>query len=414
MRRAVPLALLLLSYGCLPSAGLSDSRRLGEERLASAARAEALASCQCGLQDDPDLTQAAREHSEMLAAGAALETQGFLRQALSSRGVLDPFPYVFHGSGPPERLEQMEASLREHLKALPAAEMRLYTHVGVGIHARTTRHFLVRRTEWYVTVLLTQRALAFSPLPQEFRPGERFLFEGELFAPFRDPKILLTHPDGNTDVLENYTADPRHFRAYVRFGPTSGEYLLEVMGRYDMGPRVLGLASLHVSPDAAPNPYQVLLAAARHGTLKPVSRPLSQAPPQTQQQAEAALLELVNRDRRLAGIAPLLEMPELSHMARAHSEEMRDSRFFAHVSPRTGRLVDRAEAAGIAFRRIGENIAIGDDVQQAQYALMRSPGHRLNLLDPEFTRVGIGVALFEDDDGRRRVYVTENFLAPAP
>jgi uncharacterized protein YkwD len=186
------------------------------------------------------------------------------------------------------------------------------------------------------------------------------------------------------------------------------------MGRYDMGPRVLGLASLHVSPDDGPNHYEMLLAAARNGTLQPITRPANRKRPRNDREAEAELLQLVNRDRRRAGVPTLVEMPELSRMARAHSQEMRDRGFFAHVSPRTGRLIDRAQAANIPFRRIGENIAVGDDVYQAQHALMRSPGHRMNLLDPEFTHVGLGVALFEDDDGRMRVYVTENFLVPVP
>jgi len=413
MRRTSPVVLLLIALGCLPAAGLSDDAalRAGEERLAAAARAAALESCQCSLLDDPDLQRAAREHSEILASGVTPETHGFLRQALSSRGVLDPFPYVFHGSGPPERLDQMADRLRQHLRDIPEAEMRLYTHVGVGIKVRATRRFLVRRVEWFVTVLLTQRAVAFSPLPADLRPGERFLFEGEVFPPFRDPQVLLTHPDGNTDILDNFSSDPRRFRTYVRFGVASGEYQLEVMGRYDLGPRVLGLASLLVGSDGTPNHYEVLLAAARKGTLKPLAHRLSRERPRSDREAETLLLELVNRDRRRAGVPAFIELPELSRMARAHSQEMRDETFFAHVSPRTGRLIDRAQAAGISFRRIGENIAVGDDVQQAQSALMRSPGHRMNLLDPEFTHIGVGVALVETDGGNLRVYVTENFLA---
>jgi uncharacterized protein YkwD len=387
--------------------------RAAEARLAAAARVAALESCQCSLQDDPDLALAAREHSEILAAGVSPETHGFLRQALSSRGVLDPFPYVFHGSGPPERLDEMEMGLRQHLRDIPEAEMRLYTHVGVGIQARRTRHFWKHQVQWFVTVLLTQRAVAFSPLPTDPRPQERFLFEGEVFPPFRDPRVLLTHPDGNTDVLDNFSNDPRRFRSYVRFGSASGEYQLEVMGRYDMGPRVLGLATLHVGSENGPNQYEVLLAAARNGTLKPISRRSNRSGPRNAQEAERLLLELVNRDRRLAGVPVLLEMPELSRMAREHSKEMRDRHFFAHVSPVTGRLIDRAQSAGIPFRRIGENIAVGDDVQEAQHALMRSPGHRMNLLDPEFTRIGIGIAFAAKDDGQLRVYVTQNFLVPA-
>jgi uncharacterized protein YkwD len=109
-------------------------------------------------------------------------------------------------------------------------------------------------------------------------------------------------------------------------------------------------------------------------------------------------------------LAPLLVDPILAAVARAHSRDMRDQDFFAHVSPRSGRLADRAAAAHLAYARVAENIAVNDDVDRAHAALMRSPGHRMNVLDAGFTRVGLGVA-FETEAGViRRVFVTENFL----
>jgi len=368
----------------------------------------------CRLQMDPELCAAAREWSELVAAGVVSDGHELLRSSLSARGILDPFPYVFYGSAPPERFDEIETRLRAQLLRLPEAEAKLYTHLGVGLHEHTTRRYLVRRTEWFVTVLLTQRAVSFSPLPGDPRPRERFLFEGEVYPPYREPKVLLTRPDGNTEVLENYALEPRRFRTYLCFGTQPGEYQLEVMGRYDMGPRVLGLASLWLRDDAGPSHYDVLLAAARHGTLQPTPPRPSFDPPRDERQAEEQLLALLNRDRNRAGAGALQELPELSRVARSHSTEMRDRGYFAHVSPRTGRLVDRAEDAGIAYRRIGENIAVGGSVEEAQEALMRSPGHRMNLLDPEFSHVGVGVAFDVDSQGRRRVFVTENFLVPPP
>ncbi len=395
----------------LPGAAATDAMRVAESGLVASVRSQALARCGCGLQADAELTAAAREYSEIVATGAALDAHGVLRQSLSARGVLDPFPYVFYGSAPPQRMQEIETRLRLQLARLPEAELRLYTHVGVGIHARTRRRFLTRQVEWFVTVLLTQRAVSYSPLPLDPRPGERFLFEGEVHPPFREPQVLLTRPDGNTDVLDNFAVEPRRFRTYVCFGTQPGNYQLEVMGRYDMGPRVLGLASLNLRQPGEPSHYDLLLAAARSGTLVASARRAPEAPASVAD-ATALLFELVNRDRRRAGVPALLELPELSAVARSHSEDMRDRGFFAHVSPRTGRLVERAESAGIAYGRIGENIAVGQSVREAQEALMQSPGHRMNLLDPEFTHLGLGIAVETDDQGRERVFVTENFLVP--
>ena len=394
-----------------PSAARSDATRTAESGLVASVRSHAISRCGCALQGDPELNAAAREYSEIVASGAALDAHGVLRQSLSARGVLDPFPYVFYGSAPPERFGEVEERLLAQLARLPEAEIRLYTHVGIGIHARTRRRFLTRQVEWYVTVLLTQRAVSYSPLPRDPRPGERFLFEGEVHAPFREPQVLLTRPDGNTDVLDNFAVEPRRFRTYVCFGTQPGNYQLEIMGRYDMGPRVLGLASLNLRQPGEPSHYDVLLTAARSGTLV-ASAPRAAPPPASVADATALLFELVNRDRRRAGVPVLVEYAPLSAVARSHSEDMRDRGFFAHVSPRTGRLVERAESAGIAYVRIGENIAVGQNVREAQEALMRSPGHRMNLLDPEFTHLGVGIAFETDAQGRQRVFVTENFLVP--
>jgi uncharacterized protein YkwD len=382
-----------------------------EDRLAAAVVAYARAHGGIELQVDPDLSAAAREHSEILATGTTQSTQEFLRQCLSAHGVMDPFPYVFYGSGPPERTEEIEQRLQEHLRQLPATERRLYTHVGVGIHTLRRRRLLARVQESFVTVLLTQRAVSFSPLPADLRPGERFLFEGELHPPFRDPEILITRPDGNTDVLDNLADDDRRFRTYVRLAPGAGEYQLEVMGRYDMGPRVLALASLHPRLPGQRLLYESILEAARKGTLEP-ALPAPHRGPATEREAEALLLRLLNRDRERSGLPPLAESAALCALARGHSADMRDRKFFAHVSPRTGRLSDRAENAGVPFRRIGENIAVGADVIEAEAALLRSPGHRMNILDPEYTQVGVGVAFDTDAQGNRRVFMTQNFMVP--
>jgi len=195
-----------------------------------------------------------------------------------------------------------------------------------------------------------------------------------------------------------------------------GEYQLEVLARDDMGPRVLGLCSLHALPAGQRPVHERLLAAAREGTLAAPKRPLpeSTVPTATPAEAEQRMLFLLNRDRRRAGLRPLELDPELETMARAHSRDMLRNDFFAHVSPRSGRLVERAESAGVRYARLGENIAVHGDVDAAEAALLRSPGHRVNILDPSFTHVGIGIAFGTDTDGERRMYITQNFMVPAP
>ncbi len=107
--------------------------------------------------------------------------------------------------------------------------------------------------------------------------------------------------------------------------------------------------------------------------------------------AERQMFELVNDERAGAGLPALAWDPRLVPVARQHSEEMFRLKYFAHESPVTGSPFDRLKSAGIEYSRAGENLAYAQSVTVAHRGLMDSPGHRENILRPEFTRIGIGV-----------------------
>lgn len=120
---------------------------------------------------------------------------------------------------------------------------------------------------------------------------------------------------------------------------------------------------------------------------------------------EARMLELVNRERRAAGLKPLAPDPELTEVARRHSADMFARGYFAHNTPEGRSPFDRIRAAGVSFRTAGENLALAPTLPVAHNGLMNSPGHRENILRPEFGRVGIGIM----DGGYRGLMVTQNF-----
>lgn len=131
----------------------------------------------------------------------------------------------------------------------------------------------------------------------------------------------------------------------------------------------------------------------------------------TETGVEDAVLELVNRERRRAGVGELAPDSQLSRIAREHSEEMRDNGFFDHVTPDGEGLVERMREGGVAFRRVAENVARVDGYREPAAALHRtlmgSAAHRSNMLDDRFTQVGIGVAREGD-----RWWLTQVFLRP--
>src|SRR3954454_12348737 len=114
---------------------------------------------------------------------------------------------------------------------------------------------------------------------------------------------------------------------------------------------------------------------------------------------EALLLQLINADRAAEGLAPLVIDQELDAAADAHTADMLANDYFEHDSQDGRSPGDWIEAAGYDARGWGENIAwVSDDngvvdpaeVERLHANLMNSEGHRANLMDEDFTEVGLG------------------------
>lgn len=108
-------------------------------------------------------------------------------------------------------------------------------------------------------------------------------------------------------------------------------------------------------------------------------------------EAEAQMLALVNKERRDRGIPELSLREEVVPVARAHARDMWERNYFGHVSPEGEDVGDRLNKAGVGYRLAGENLALAPTLNTAHNGLMNSQGHRANILEPDFRRVGIGV-----------------------
>lgn len=107
--------------------------------------------------------------------------------------------------------------------------------------------------------------------------------------------------------------------------------------------------------------------------------------------AEAKVLALVNAERAKRGLRPLVLSARLTDAARAHARDMFARGYFSHVDPEGRTPADRLDLAEIPYGAMGENLALASDVAIAHDGLMDSPGHRANILEASFRRVGIGV-----------------------
>jgi len=120
---------------------------------------------------------------------------------------------------------------------------------------------------------------------------------------------------------------------------------------------------------------------------------------------ESQMLDLINQERTSRGIKPLQADPELVPVARAHAADMFARGYFSHYTPEGKDPFQRMSDAGIRFRTAGENLALAPTLQIAHTGLMNSPGHRANILNPNFGRVGIGIMT----GGRRGIMVSQEF-----
>ncbi|WPB88800.1 CAP domain-containing protein [Streptomyces malaysiensis] len=105
------------------------------------------------------------------------------------------------------------------------------------------------------------------------------------------------------------------------------------------------------------------------------------------------VIALTNAERAAARLAPLAPDPRLAAAAQAHSDDMVARDFYSHTGPEGHQPWDRARAAGATHRGIGENIACGQrSPAEVVRGWMDSPGHRANILKPDFTHIGVGHA----------------------
>ncbi len=186
--------------------------------------------------------------------------------------------------------------------------------------------------------------------------------------------------------------------------PLRGSIRQDISDSY-VGSRLIAAAEKFAAPitnsvnDAAKN-------ALRFITVQPNSgeRIALDVAPETSQLAvdeasETAMIDLVNKEREAQGLRPLMFDARLREVARAHSRDMFERRYFSHFDPEGNDAGDRLDRAGIDFLYAGENLAYAPDVSSAHDGLMKSDGHRANILQENFGRIGIGV-ITAGPDGR--------------
>lgn len=127
-------------------------------------------------------------------------------------------------------------------------------------------------------------------------------------------------------------------------------------------------------------------------------------------QEELRRVNALRAERRREG---LQRHPSLDLAAQSYAEDMLRRGFYGHYSPEGQDVGDRVRQARYLYRKVGENIASGQtSVGAVMSGWIDSPDHLHNLLDREFTEIGIGFAAGPTRDGSYGFLWVQVFGAP--
>ena len=128
------------------------------------------------------------------------------------------------------------------------------------------------------------------------------------------------------------------------------------------------------------------------------------------------VLELTNAERANAGLNPLTLNTKLSQAAEGHSDSMANDDFFSHTGANGSSVGARVQDTGYQYSTVGENIAAGQTTaEEVVQGWMNSPGHRANILNANYTEIGLGYEYLANDTGSVNYnhYWTQVFGTPS-
>jgi uncharacterized protein YkwD len=281
--------------------------------------------------------------------------------------------------------EDIEAQLRE--LGSPAVRVRVLTVHGTGSDDALKAKLQAMRTmntrcgvgtNGDATVVVSAEFLAdLDTLPTRSRTGSWLPFSARLNVPAATAKLVVLGPRGL----------PKTFPTTVQNGRVSARFVLDRAGAF----------TVQLLADVAGGP-RPLLEANVFADVAP-TRSVGAAPGEEQPDLE----RMVAATRRDEGLAALKRDARLDALAEAHAQAMAKANAVAHDLG-DGDLAQRFEAQGYAASVVGENVARAATLPLAHRALYASPSHRMNLLNAQYTRIGLATVT----DGPR-IYVCEVF-----
>jgi uncharacterized protein YkwD len=261
--------------------------------------------------------------------------------------------------------------------------------MGIGV---------ISQEEGFVaSIIVLRRLMDLGVLPREVTRNKPLPVIGNIFPGISKPRIYITKPDGVVAKQELATLENNTFSGQLTFKEEPGRYKIEMMVDTELGPTVANLFPLYIDV-----PYDTELILTPKNLVAAETYASVDA-------AENAFSELVNAVRKKNKLSDLTWDRQLQIMARGHSNQMKQKEFFGHTTPEGQTLKMRAQSVTHSYSKVTENLAQNSTLTEAMDKLMDSPAHRGNILDPELTDFGVGIAIKKNTDGSPLYIVTQNF-----
>jgi uncharacterized protein YkwD len=152
----------------------------------------------------------------------------------------------------------------------------------------------------------------------------------------------------------------------------------------------------------------LVLAVAALAALVPTASAGSAHSTQSARAFTSALVSAINDARAANDLPPLQVDARLTTAARGQSSYLASAGVLDHTGPDGASLSTRLARQGFHAHMVGENLAAGMGPAATVSAWLASPGHRMNMLEPEFHRLGVGVVM-GSLQGMSAPFVTADF-----
>ena len=379
-----------------------------------------------GLAVDPRLSCAAQAllpHAPQ-KVGAALPI-GPLRDAAWHLGVVDAQLYAvalsvpLSGSDPVQELQRsVEGALKTFLAGVAFNRVGLAYHAAdlADVQAVAPRQLpgtaksadtayvqgSAKKGPTFVgrlVVALSNHLVQLQPLVQPVVRNAEIMVRGHVLssdaaAGAMKLTLALTFPDGATHSAP-LLHDRGRIEQRIAVGPGAGRLMVEVLIDRGTGPQIAALFPVQVGAEGSYVPRAISAAVTADVALEAEAAGravLSARQPNVLAAQAATVLRLLNNVRRTHGLVALRPEPQLTQVAQAHSQDMRQHAQFAHCVADHGTVLTRLQAFGVQPLAVAENLAVAPSATAAMQQWMQSPAHLAALLHPAANALGVGVA----------------------